>query len=214
MAYASRTGTRSTLLALRRAGWRLLVSATGRHNAHGFKHCVDNGEWTRHSKELATGIPQEWDQGAFERVVALFGATADFVVAPDRVGGGQESLAISLEWLPKLLPLTRRVLIAVQEGIAEDDIRDLLGYRVGVFVGGLDDGWKEGTMASWATLARSRGAYCHVGRVNTVRRIRICGEARVDSFDGTAVTKFPSNLPMLDEARRRYSFRPQTCLSF
>jgi hypothetical protein len=34
--YASRTGTRRNLAALRAAGWRLLVSATGVHRHEGF----------------------------------------------------------------------------------------------------------------------------------------------------------------------------------
>jgi len=211
-AYASRTGTITTLRALRRAKWRLLVSATGEHRDEGFRICVDNGEWTRYQRELKTGIPQDFDEVRFNQVVNKFGATADFTVAPDRVGAGRRSLELSLEWLPDLLTRCRRVLIAVQEGIEPHDISDLLSYRVGIFVGGKDAAWKEATMSTWGALARSRGAYCHVGRVNTARRIALCGAARVDSFDGTSVTRFPSTLPELEAARARYSFKPQTNL--
>lgn len=42
--YTSRTGTRSTLRALRADGWHLLVSATGVHRTEGFPYAIDNGE--------------------------------------------------------------------------------------------------------------------------------------------------------------------------
>ena len=51
-----------------------------------------------------------------------------------------------------------------------------------------------------AHAARAAGAWCHVGRVNTKRRIVACGVAGVTSFDGTSVTQFPSTLALLQGA--------------
>lgn len=199
IAYASRTGTRRNLDALRAAGWRLLVSATGCHRHEGFPYAIDNGAWTA----FQSGRP--WDERAFLEVVRKLGAAADWVVAPDIVEGGPASLERSLAWLPRLLDLCPRVLIAVQDGTVATDVERSLGPRVGLFVGG-STAWKErSTLEVWGPLARSLGCWLHVGRVNSQRRIAICQEAGATSFDGTSVTKFAVTLRPLDAARRQTS---------
>lgn len=196
-AYASRTGTQRNLALLRAAGWGLIVSATGVHRTEGFElYAIDNGAWTAYAQK------RPWDEAAFERLVGQLGAGAAFIAAPDIVTGGLESLRLSEAWLPRLDGIGRRRLIPVQDGMAGPDVAPLLGPDVGVFVGGSTD-FKLRTMAEWAELSRARGAYCHVGRVNTARRIRLCALAGADSFDGTSATRFASTLPMLDNARRQ-----------
>jgi hypothetical protein len=58
-------------------------------------------------------------------------------------------------------------------------------------------------MGRWARLAHSRGSICHVGRVNSARRVRLCMAAGVDSFDGSGVSRFATALPSVDRARRQ-----------
>lgn len=58
-------------------------------------------------------------------------------------------------------------------------------------------------MAMWADLARSKGAWCHIGRVNSVRRIRKCALAGASSFDGTSASRFVVELRKLDDASRQ-----------
>lgn len=200
--YASRTGGRRNLDALRAAGWRLLVSASGVHRSEGFGYAIDNGAWSAH----CSGRP--WDRAAFVRCLDLLGRDADWVVAPDVVLGGPASLDLSLSWLGPLLDRTARVLLAVQDGHTADQLAGWLGPRVGLFVGG-STRWKEqSTLAIWGPLARSVGCWLHVGRVNTARRISICSAAGASSFDGTSATKFSTTLRALDAARR------QTALEF
>ena len=196
--YASRTGTRRNLAALRAAGWRIMVSARGCLRSEGFAYALDNGAWTAHTHD------EPFDSAAFLRAVAALGAGADFVVAPDIVCGGPESLDLSLSWLDGLLAVTRRVLIPVQNGMTPDDLRPHLSDRVGLFVGG-DDAWKESSCAMWGRLAREVGCWLHVGRVNTARRIAICAAAGADSIDGSSVSRFAVTLPRLDNARRQTS---------
>ncbi len=112
MGYASRTGTRRNLSALRAAGWRLMVSARGVLRSEGFRYALDNGAWTAYQKG------QPFDQGAFLRALDLLGEGADFIVVPDIVAGGRQSLDFSLEWLPHLLPLRVPLLLAVQDGMS------------------------------------------------------------------------------------------------
>jgi hypothetical protein len=198
--YASRTGTRRNLDALRRAGWRLMVSARGSLRPERFRYALDNGAWTAFQRSEPFDVP------AFDKAVARLGPGADWIVLPDIVAGGLASLRFSLHWLDTLRNRSSlrgaRYMLAVQNGMEPGHIVSLAGPEVGIFVGG-DTPWKLATMAAWARLAHERGGLCHVGRVNTARRIRLCAAAGADSFDGSGVSRFASALPRLDLARRQ-----------
>lgn len=214
IAYASRTGTRRNLDALRAACWRLIVSATGVHRTEGFAYGIDNGAWTLHQASLkkkkrlkkgakpAKPLTRTMVHRLFIKLMINHGRGADFAVAPDIVAGGAASLALSMKWLPWCLQHTRVVLIAVQDGMASSDVEHLLGDRIGVFVGGSTE-WKLETMAAWADLAKKRGAWCHVGRVNSPMRIRKVALAGATSFDGSNASRFAVNIPELDDATRQ-----------
>jgi len=196
--YASRTGTKRNLAALRRAGWRLFVSATGVWRHEGFPYAIDNGAWTAHQKG------EEWNRDLFLGVLKAMGDEADFIVAPDIVAGGLDSLERTLEWLPRLESY-RLVLIPVQDGIEASDVESHLSDRVGIFLGGSTE-WKERTIPLWGRVARRARCYYHVGRVNSKRRIYLCSSAGADSFDGSSASMFAMKLPLLDGARRQISF--------
>jgi len=70
IAYASRTGTRRNLDALRRAGWRLMISARGALRTEGFRYALDNGAWTSSQR----GEP--FNEAAFERALSRLGANS------------------------------------------------------------------------------------------------------------------------------------------
>lgn len=199
IAYASRTGTKRNLSLLRKAGWHLLVSAKGVLRTEGFPFALDNGAWTAFQQN------HDFDVDAFTKALALLGRHADWVVAPDIVGGGMASHAMSCAWLPRVLDQTERVLFAVQDGMTRAHVAHLLGPRVGIFVGGSTE-WKLRTLADWALLARMHGAWCHVGRVNSARRIARCAAAGVWSVDGTSATRFAETLEPLDRAVRQTAF--------
>ena len=93
-------------------------------------------------------------------------------------------------------------LLAVQDGIDPCDVRRIVGPEVGIFLGGTTD-WKLRTMRAWGQLAQDRGAYFHVARVNSVKRINLCMDAGAHSFDGTSVTRFGKTLRNLDLGRRQ-----------
>lgn len=194
IAYASRTGTRRNLAALRRAGWRLMVSARGVLRTEGFRYAIDNGAWTSFKR----GEP--WDQGAFKRVVDLLGDGADFVVLPDIVAGGRDSLQLSLSWMERLRRF--RTLIPVQDGITPRDIGDHVSTTRGIFLGGSTD-WKLATMAEWGRCAAEWCCWLHVGRVNSIKRIALCAAAGATSFDGSSTSRYSVTLPKLDNASRQ-----------
>lgn len=200
IAYASRTGTLANLQLLDEAGWRLLVSATGRWNHHGFRFGYDNGAWTA----FTHGKPIDLD--LFARGLRKMGKDADWAALPDIVAGGKASLDLSLAWMRFVLDECERGLLPVQNGIAPPDIADLIGPRVGIFIGG-DTKYKLETMATWSALARAKNAWCHVGRVNSQKRIRACQTAGATSFDGSGASKFTKKkLPVLDAQVRQRTF--------
>jgi hypothetical protein len=202
IAYASRTGTKRNLAALRDRDWRLMVSAKGSLRHEGFPYALDNGAWWAHCNE------QPFDEAAFLKAVDLLGDGADFVVLPDMVGGGLASLDFSMGWHQRL-PL-RNPYLAVQDGMTADDVSPLVGPGMGIFIGGTTE-WKEATIPLWCGVARQTGAKCHVGRVNTVRRIRLCAAHGVDSFDGSSISRFASTANSLDNARRHMDlFAPRS----
>lgn len=195
IAYASRTGTRRNLDAMRAHGWRVLISAAGCLRSEGFQYGLDNGAWSAHQAGTV------FDSDQFERALVAVGRGADWIVLPDIVMGGLPSLALSLEWLSlcrKMAP----VLVPVQNGMTRLDVEPILADDVGIFVGG-DTEWKESTLPTWGRLARDVGCHLHVGRVNTRRRIRLCKLSGVDSIDGTSVTRFAKNIHHLDAEVRQ-----------
>lgn len=191
--YASRTGTRRNLDAMRGAGWRLLVSAKGALRTEGMPYALDNGAWTAFQQG------QPFDEGAFSRAVDLLGEKADWIVVPDIVAGGMASLEFSLRWLDRLKGCPTRLLLAVQNGMEPNDVRELLSPAVGLFVGG-DTEWKLATVNQWGQLARRRNCYLHVGRVNSAKRIALCAAAGAHSVDGTSASRFEKTLAPLNDA--------------
>ena len=198
LGYATSTGTRRNLAGLRAAGWGLLLTPD-RPEARGFDRIlIDNGAWGCFQRK------EPWDAGRFVRLLALH-PTAQIVVAPDIVCGGDSSLALSLSWLDRLAQPGRIVLIPVQDGMCATDLASHVGAQVGLFVGG-STAWKESSLPMWGALAQAAGCYLHVGRVNSARRIRLCAMAGADSFDGTSASRFAVTLPPLDFAARQSAF--------
>ncbi len=203
IAYASRTGTRRNLAALRAAGWRLLVSARGVLRHEGFPYALDNGAWTAFQQG------QPFDEAAFVKALRLLGGGADWTVVPDVVAGGAASLDLSLRWMRAVLDESPRGMLAVQDGMTVDDVRGFLGPRVGLFVGGSTP-WKLATMAQWTALGRDVGCWVHVARVNSARRIAACMEAGADSFDGSSASRYAVTVRPLDAARKQLAlFAPR-----
>lgn len=197
MAYACRTGTRTTLAALRQRNWRLLLTAGAVLRSEGFRYGLDNGAWGAYQAS------EPFDRNAFVDAVRAVGQGADWIVVPDIVLGGLESLAVSRSWLPELTEVGRLLLIPIQDGMTFEDLAPLVNpERVGIFVGGSTE-WKESSILTWGPWCRARGIACHVGRVNTARRVALCAAGQVTSFDGSSVARFPSTLTMLDGARRQ-----------
>lgn len=197
--YASRTGTRRNLAALRAAGWGLLVSRAGVWRTEGFDHYVlDNGAWADHQ------AGRSFDEDEYERFLAWVATQAvpAWCVLPDVVAGGRTSLALSCRYLNRCLSVAPLVLIAVQDGLTEADLAPLVGRSVGIFLGGSTE-WKLANMARWGRFCAERGVHYHVARVNTARRFRMAHAAGAASVDGSSVTRYAVSIRRLDLAARQ-----------
>ncbi|MGW5003302.1 hypothetical protein ACWEP8_37240 [Streptomyces hydrogenans] len=119
-----------------------------------------------------------------------------WAVAPDVPFDAAGTLAESLPWLPQIRALGIPAAFAAQDGCDElgvpwDDF-DVL------FIAGSTE-WKTGpTAEQLAREARARGKGIHMGRVNSLQRLRTAEWFGCDSVDGTYLAFGPDkNLPTL-----------------
>lgn len=196
--YTPPPGSPSIRELLRRARWRFIVSGPKWIDLiDGFPYAIDNGAWIAHV------AGKEWNEDAFLETVERIGEGADFIVVPDIVEGGLESLERTKAWLPRLASYP--TLIAVQDGIEPEHVDGLLGDRVGIFLGGSTD-YKLDTMFVWGEVCKRAGCHYHIGRVNSKSRVLRCMAAGAHSFDGSGVTRWPYHLPEIETARRQTLF--------
>jgi hypothetical protein len=74
------------------SGWRLLLTPDNPTPRDGLRFAIDNGAFAK------DGFQPE----PFRDLVERLGCAADFVVLPDIVAGGADSLSLSVSWIPKL----------------------------------------------------------------------------------------------------------------
>lgn len=197
--YASNTGTRRNLDALRATGWGIFLTPDNPTPRPGLRHALDNGAWRAFQQN------EPFNETGFLRLIERSAEDADFVVIPDIVAGGMRSLDFSLSWLPRLAHISKS-LLPLQDGMDVFTVAAVLyeSPNLGLFLGGSTE-WKLATMYEWGVLAAVMNRHYHVGRVNTARRIRLAAEAGADSFDGTSATRFSCTLPLLESARQKRS---------
>jgi hypothetical protein len=201
IAFASNTQGKRNLDALRGAGFGILLTPGKHRNPPDWcdLYAIDNGCWALRDN------PDAFMGKEFEELCRTHGTKAHFVVVPDKVARGKESLEFSVQWLPFCMHF-RRPLLAVQDGMKTEDVGAILERypSLGIFLGGSTE-WKLSTLYKWGVVAHAFRRYFHVGRVNTAKRIRLCAEAGADSFDGTSATVFSCTIPLLNRARQQPS---------
>jgi hypothetical protein len=197
--YASVTGTKRNRAAIESHGWRWFLTPFSHDPPGPTRFALDNGAWSAFQNKC------DFDSSAFEVAVKKHGSTADFIVLPDIVAGGLDSLEFSASWLCRLSGVAP-LYLAVQDGMTSDDVRGFGVERIaGLFVGGSTE-WKLDSLKWWGEFAQESNKRLHVARVNTRRRIRLSHLAGAHSFDGTSVTRFACNIHHLDAERRQSTF--------
>lgn len=140
------------------------------------------------------------DFEAFERMLEAlepYAESVKFVTVPDVVCDARGTFTLWGEWAPKVRARGLTPALVLQNGMvaSADGVRfehDVIAWdEIGaVFVGG-DDDYKQGVDVALIVLAaRKIGRWVHVGRVNTVRRLRHAMALGADSVDGSGWAKF------------------------
>lgn len=113
-----------------------------------------------------------------------------FATAPDVWGDAAATLELSIPMLAPIRGLGYRVALVAQDGlellpIPWDDF-DIL------FIGGSDPWRHSDGLRHLAAEAKRRGKWVHMGRVNSLRRMRYAESIGCDSADGTILKHDPS----------------------
>src|SRR5205807_1030633 len=116
-----------------------------------------------------------------------------FVTAPDRVGDHAATARMFDVWLPPLRRFGLPLAFVAQDGLTDPHTQIPWESVSALFVGGTDN-FKDKWAARLAAAARARGKFCHLGRVNGRRRLRLAIQADCDSVDGSSLSRFPRTL--------------------
>tara|TARA_B100000424_G_scaffold271682_1_gene275798 strand:- start:6155 stop:6703 length:549 start_codon:yes stop_codon:yes gene_type:complete len=149
------------------------------HSCAGY--AIDNGAWVYFKRN------QEYDSSGFLKDVKEYGANADFVVIPDVVEDKDKTLEMSEYWIKMLSDY--RLLLVAQDGVSISDLEMFTKRGIGIFIGGSTD-WKLSMIKPISDLCRGYDVLCHVGRVNTLKRLRKCVFDGAHSFDGSGMARF------------------------
>lgn len=124
-----------------------------------------------------------------------------FVVAPDVVANAIATLSAWRYWGPAIHAAGWPVAFVAQDG---QENLPLPPEFDALFIGGSTE-WKMSNYAlALIAEAKRRGAWVHVGRVNSQSRIRHFQLAGVDSVDGTTICFAPNKYyPVIDRALRQ-----------
>jgi hypothetical protein len=150
---------------------------------------------------LETGLPiacdngcfKRWEPAAFVRMLADFGAVADWVAMPDWVGNAHATLTLWEGYARVYCDAEASVswALVAQNGMDDCDWGHFLSQADALFIGG-DDRYKESrAVADLAAVAKGRGKLVHMGRVNTLRRFKIAYRMGCDSIDGGSYSRWP-----------------------
>lgn len=163
----------------------MLTPRMGQRPFDGQPWAADNGRF---------GSPQDYtDDGYLAWLASMPVESCLFATSPDVVGDAAATLAMSAPMLPRIRRLGYRVALVAQDGLetlsVPWDAFDAL------FIGGTT-GWKLGdAAASIAREAGERGKWVHMGRVNSLRRMRYAESIGCDSADGTVLKHDPRRRP-------------------
>lgn len=179
--YIGNEGKREAIALMKLRGWgRVHLANDWRYPEVGIPWILDNGAFSYWKNNLP------FDEKRFEEALTKTEFKCimpDFVIVPDIVAKGYDSLDFSLKWLNRI-PSSFSCYLAVQDGMEVDIVGSCLDLFDGIFVGGSLD-WKLQTSSEWVKLAHRHNKPCHVGRIGTFRRLVWAKSIGVDSVDSS-----------------------------
>lgn len=143
---------------------------------------------TRKLWAIDNGAFAGFDAGDFVRLLDRLKDTSGclWVACPDEFADSVTTAVLFREWAPKILGRGLPVAFVLQDGCSDvpwDDCSAL-------FVGGSTEYKLSPEALCWSHKAKIRGKSVHVGRVNSVRRMRAAHAMAADSIDGTRFSRF------------------------
>ena len=136
-----------------------------------------------------------FDESLFTQCVNRINCEIEWLVVPDKVGDCDWTRRSFDEWAPRLgeYPLG----FVLQDGQKAEEVpwEDIEC----VFIGGTTE-WKfSDSVKQMSDIARERGKWLHLGRVNSQKRLRYAYSLKCDSVDGTGYSKYSKSelLPAL-----------------
>jgi hypothetical protein len=145
---------------------------------------------------LNIGLPWAIDNGAFSgfdpvafRRLLRKAVGQDrclFIVAPDVVGDARQTLDLWNRWCVELTDTRQPAAYVLQDGQETLPLPDAEAY----FVGGSTRFKLSRAAADLVRECKEGGAYIHMGRVNSLTRLRVAYDWGCDSVDGSGYSRF------------------------
>ena len=169
---------------VRKYGLGIMLSplAMSKRDYKGIPLALDNGAF----RAWTLGYP--FIESAFVRALAKgyeLGWPLTFIVCPDLVAQGLDSLIFSMEWARRR-PGCKKLALAVQDGLNPTIVHNQtadLGFST-IFVGGTKK-WKWETAADWVSFAHEKDMKVHIGRCGTLKGLETAAALGVDSVDSS-----------------------------
>lgn len=189
MIYLSSSGTKKQVQALRASGVALGLMLTPRSFVR-VALAQQYGSWAADNGCYSQG--ESFDLAAYlkwlEKMVPAQ-SNCLFATAPDVVGDAVATWARSRDVLPQIRELGYKAALVGQNGIEDLEI-DWDAFDA-LFIGGTT-AWKLSETAYRLVVeARARGKWCHMGRVNSRKRLIAAAVSGYQSADGTHVSFEP-----------------------
>jgi len=161
-------------------GWGRMVSCPYYRNPiEGLSWALDNGTWSAWKNN--TNFDSEKFLSCLDKIPSNL--PPDFIVCPDIVAGGIDSLEFSLDWIQDL-PQKYEYYLAAQDGMIKSDVIPHLDKFSGIFVGGTLT-WKLRTAGEWTIVAHKNGLRSHIGRIGTYKNLCFAKFINADSCDSS-----------------------------
>lgn len=132
----------------------------------------------------------KWNEGKYramlDRIKGRVGCL--FVTAPDVVGDAKQTVRNFYEWAADLNRTEQPIALVGQDGL---DTKDVPWEAIDAFFVGGTTEWKLSIPAyRLMREAKDRGKWVHMGRVNSVERVKYARWVGCDSVDGTSFSWF------------------------
>ena len=179
--YIGNAGKRQHIQMMKENGWgRVHLANAWRNPEIDLDWMLDNGAYSCWVNGLEFDSDKFLESLDKIEVLKLY---PDFIVVPDIVAAGYDSLDFSLSWINQI-PGGYNCYLAVQDGMELDIISEHIELFDGLFVGGTLD-WKLKTAQDWVQLAHNNNQKCHIGRVGTFKRLVWAKHIGADSIDSS-----------------------------